>query len=88
MGVVLKVAARYRPQMDENTVKLKVGAVMRARRMELGFSQDTFADEISMHRAYYSSLERGERNLTLQTLIRVAKGLKTKASDLLKSAGV
>jgi transcriptional regulator with XRE-family HTH domain len=74
--------------MDENAVKSKVGAVMRARRTELGFSQDTFADEIGMHRAYYSSLERGERNLTLQTLMRVAKGLKTKASELLKGAGV
>ncbi len=61
---------------------------MRARRTELGYSQDTFADLIGMHRAYYSSLERGERNLTLQTLMRVSKGLKTKASELLKSAGV
>lgn len=61
---------------------------MRARRTELGYSQDTFADLINMHRAYYSSLERGERNLTLQTLMRVAKGLKSKASELLKLAGV
>ena len=61
---------------------------MRARRTELGYSQDTFADVIGMHRAYYSSLERGERNLTLQTLMRVSKGLKTKASELLKSDGV
>jgi len=74
--------------MDENAVKIKVGAAMRARRTELGYSQDTFADLIGMHRAYYSSLERGERNLTLQTLMRVSKGLKTKASELLKSAGV
>ncbi len=74
--------------MDENAVKSKVGAAMRARRTELGYSQDTFADLINMHRAYYSSLERGERNLTLQTLMRVAKGLKSKASELLKLAGV
>jgi len=74
--------------MDENAVKIKVGAAMRARRTELAYSQDTFADLIGMHRAYYSSLERGERNLTLQTLMRVSKGLKTKASELLKSAGV
>lgn len=74
--------------MDENALKLKVGAAMRARRTELGYSQDSFADSIGMHRAYYSSLERGERNLTLQTLWRVAKGLKTKASDLLKLAGI
>lgn len=74
--------------MDENMLKLKVGTALRTRRLELGYSQETFADSIGMHRAYYSSLERGERNLTLQTLWRVAKGLKTKASDLLKLAGI
>jgi len=74
--------------MDENALKLKVGAAMRARRTELGFSQDTFADVIGMHRAYYSSLERGERNVTLQTLWRVSRGLKLKPSELLKQAGL
>lgn len=61
---------------------------MRARRTELGFSQDTFADVIGMHRAYYSSLERGERNVTLQTLWRVSRGLKLKPSELMKQAGL
>ena len=74
--------------MDEIALKLKVGAAMRARRTELGFSQDTFADVIGMHRAYYSSLERGERNVTLQTLWRVSRGLKLKPSELLKQAGL
>jgi len=74
--------------MDENALKLKVGAAMRARRTELGFSQDTFADVIGMHRAYYSSLERGERNVTVQTLWRVSRGLKLKPSELMKQAGL
>ncbi len=74
--------------MDEIALKLKVGAAMRARRTELGFSQDTFADVIGMHRAYYSSLERGERNVTLQTLWRVSRGLKLKPSELMKQAGL
>ena len=74
--------------MDEMALKLKVGAAMRARRTELGFSQDTFADVIGMHRAYYSSLERGERNVTLQTLWRVSRGLKLKLSELMKQAGL
>ncbi len=73
--------------MDEDALKLKIGAAIRARRLELGFSQDTFADAISMHRAYYGSIERGVRNLTLPTLWRVAKGLKVKPSDLLRKAG-
>lgn len=56
--------------------------------MALGFSQDSFADYIEMHRAYYSSLERGERNATLSTLKRVADGLKTSIGELTASAGI
>ncbi|MGQ0799253.1 MAG: helix-turn-helix domain-containing protein [Pseudomarimonas sp.] len=60
---------------------------MRSRRTALGYSQDSFADAIGMHRAYYSAIERGERNLTLQTMARVAEGLDVKPSELLKAAG-
>lgn len=58
-----------------------------SRRTALGYSQDSFADAIGMHRAYYSAIERGERNLTLQTMVRVAEGLEVRPSELLKAAG-
>lgn len=73
--------------MDESTLSKRLGVAVRNRRMALGFSQDTFADSIKMHRAYYSSIERGERNLTLATLQRVSDGLGTKSSELLADAG-
>lgn len=68
-------------------ISKQLGVAVRARRMARGFSQDTFADKIEMHRAYYSSIERGERNVTLTTLLRVADGLDAKPSDLLAEAG-
>ena len=74
--------------MDEATLQQKLGTVIRSRRTALGFSQDTFADEIGMHRAYYSAIERGERNLTLQTLWRVTQGLKATLVDLMREAGL
>jgi transcriptional regulator with XRE-family HTH domain len=74
--------------MDEATLQQRLGTAIRERRSALGYSQDTFADAISMHRAYYSSIERGERNLTLATMQRVAEGLETPLSALLASAGV
>lgn len=74
--------------MDELTLQKTLGAVVRTRRTELGYSQDTFADAIGMHRAYYSSIERGERNLTLHTLWRVAGGLGTKVADLMIAADI
>ncbi len=74
--------------MDEQELKSRIGATIRARRIEMGFSQETFADEIGMHRAYYGSIERGVRNLTLPTLSKVARGLKTKPSEILRKAGL
>ncbi|WP_407470571.1 helix-turn-helix domain-containing protein [Xanthomonas campestris] len=41
-----------------------------------------------MHRAYYSAIERGEKNITIGTLVRVADGLGLKPSDLLAAAGL
>jgi transcriptional regulator with XRE-family HTH domain len=35
-------------------------------------SQEAFADRMGVHRTYFSSVERGERNLTLQTLEKIA----------------
>lgn len=73
--------------MDDDSLKTALGSAIRARRTGLRLSQDAFADEIGMHRAYYSSIERGERNLTVNTLQRVAQGLGIKLSQLLKEAG-
>jgi transcriptional regulator with XRE-family HTH domain len=74
--------------MDKPTLQARFGDAVRARRTKLGFSQDTFADAISMHRAYYSSIERGERNLTLETMGRVSTGLKIKLSELMRQADI
>lgn len=74
--------------MDKATLQLRVGKAIRAKRERLGDSQDSFADRIGMHRAYYSAIERGEKNVTLHTLVRVANGLKMSAQDLMRDSGL
>ncbi|MBS1866802.1 MAG: helix-turn-helix transcriptional regulator [Acidobacteria bacterium] len=74
--------------MDEATLKKKFGSAVRRRRETMGYSQDTFADAIGMHRAYYSAIERGERNVTLHTIKRVAIGLDVKIADVMSDAGL
>ena len=59
----------------KNSLVLQLGQAIRARRLAIALSQDDFADRIHMHRAYYSAIERGEKNITLATLQRVDKGL-------------
>jgi len=61
---------------------------MRRLREGKKINQDDFADLIEMHRTQYSALERGEKNLTLQSLTRVSSGLGVKVWELLKHAGL
>jgi len=68
--------------MDEAKILAVMGAVIRERRVTMGWSQESFADSIEMHRAQYGKIERGERNITVLTLRRIAKGLKTSVADL------
>lgn len=74
--------------MVDDTFAIKIGVAIRSYRSELGLSQERFADSIAMHRAYYSSIERGEKNITLLTLARLADGLGVRASKILDAAGV
>ncbi len=74
--------------MDDETLRLRVGEAIRSRRQALELSEEGFADSIGMHRAYYSSIERGGKNLTLSTIARVCAGLRCTIAELFKSAKV
>jgi transcriptional regulator with XRE-family HTH domain len=76
------------PRMREEKLLTGLGAAIRKRRIALKVSQEAFADLIGMHRAYYSAIERGERNLTLGTLHRVAKGLGVRMGDLMRDCNI
>jgi transcriptional regulator with XRE-family HTH domain len=50
-----------------------------------GWTQDVFADRSGLHRAHVGAIERGERNVTLQTLKIVADTLNVRIVDLVKN---
>ncbi|GAA4352003.1 helix-turn-helix domain-containing protein [Angustibacter luteus] len=60
-----------------------VGRNLRQIREDTGLSQEAFADQLGVHRTYLGGLERGERNLTLQTLESLAEQLDVPPLDLL-----
>jgi transcriptional regulator with XRE-family HTH domain len=60
----------------EGELQRAVGRSLRAYRQERGLSQEAFADVIGVHRTYMGSVERGERNLTLKSVERMAERLK------------
>ena len=53
------------------------------RRLARGLSQEGFADLLGVHRTYMGGLERGERNVTLRTVERLAQRLGVPADELL-----
>lgn len=59
-----------------------LGSRIREFRLKKGFSQESFADHCGLHRTYMGGIERGERNLTIQTVLTVAKGLGITMSEL------
>ena len=54
-------------------------------RRKRGFSQEGFAHECGFHRSYMGAVERGEKNITLAMVDRIAKTLKMSLSELFKS---
>lgn len=72
--------------MDSKQIQRSIGRVIQARRSRLGYSQESFADAIGVHRTYIGSVERGERNVTLKNLLLIAEGLKMPLSTLIAAA--
>jgi len=61
-----------------------VGRNLRAYRLERGLSQEAFAEVLGVHRTYMGGVERGERNLTLQSLEKMAEQIGVEALTLLQ----
>jgi transcriptional regulator with XRE-family HTH domain len=57
---------------------------VRARRIHLGLSQEKLAERAGLHRTYIGSLERGERNVSLVNIVRVASALNCDPADLVR----
>lgn len=66
----------------------RIGAIIRNRREDLGLSQDELAHLCKLHRTYVGSVERGERNLTMGSLISFTRALQLHAHELLRRANL
>ena len=62
------------------------GAAVRRYRTRLGISQEELAERCALHRTYLSGVERGERNLGLINVYRIAAGLKVPTAELFDAA--
>jgi transcriptional regulator with XRE-family HTH domain len=61
---------------------VKFGAKVRERRTALHLSQEELAERADVHRTYVGMIERGEKNITLENIAKLAKALEFTLSQL------
>ncbi len=81
------MARQVKIPSKRSPLAVKLGRVIRATRDDLGWSQERPAELSDLSKNYVGNLERGEYEVSVATLNRVAGALRQKASDILKSAG-
>ena len=79
---------RVSAKLDDAGYLLAIGAALRRYRIEQGFSQEALAHATGIDRSHMGRIERGERNLTILNLIRIADALQCPPSQLLRLAGL
>jgi len=63
--------------------RIAFGKRMKALRLELGLSQESLAERSNLHPTYVGSVERGERNISLENILALARGLRCSSKDLM-----
>jgi len=79
---------RVSKQQDAEQHLVRLGAAVRAQRKAVGLSQEALADAAMIDRSHMGKIERGERNVTLLNLIKIAEALRTPASQLMALGGL
>ncbi|RIK66098.1 MAG: XRE family transcriptional regulator [Planctomycetota bacterium] len=69
--------------MEPKNIKLVVGERIRALRLKRAMSQEELGFESGLHRNYIGGIERGERNVAIVNLAKLAKALGVRPRDLL-----
>lgn len=80
--------AKPSPKHAGDPALASIGKTVRAMRKNKGFSQEELALATDMDRSYIGGIERGEHNLTVLNLVRIASVLDVSAGELLIKADV
>lgn len=80
--------AKPSPKHAGEPALVALGQAIRSIRTELGMSQESLANSTTLDRSYMGGIERGEHNLTVMNLIKIADQLEMKPSDIFQKAGL
>jgi len=67
-----------------NDPKKTLGLNVRRLREAANYSQERLAELCGLHRTYIGAVERGERNVSLDNIVRIARALDVEPSELLR----
>ena len=62
---------------------LDFGKKVRKERLQRGLSQEKLAEKAGLHRTYIGMIERGEKNITILNIIKIAKALEITPKELM-----
>ncbi|MEI6441762.1 MAG: helix-turn-helix transcriptional regulator [Nostocales cyanobacterium ELA583] len=68
----------------DNQARKKLGSNIKQLRTKLELSQEQLAEKADLHRTYVGAVERGERNISLDNILAIARALGISASELLE----
>ncbi len=63
-----------------------LGKAIRGLRLEIGLSQEALAEDVGIDRSYMGGIERGEHNVALVNLVKIAQALNITTAELLAKA--
>ncbi len=70
----------------KSAANVKLGLAARSLRVERGLAQEAFAARAGMDRSNYGAIERGEFNVSLDTIVKIAAALDISVAALLERA--
>lgn len=84
----LDIMPRVTPIPPRNQTTQMFGERLRAAREELGLSQEAAAQQCGIHWTQLGKMERGQRSLRLETLVKIVDGLGLDAGTLINDLPV
>lgn len=79
----MKQERQSKPKERKTPLQEVFGELVRARRAQLKLTQEALAEKADMHFTYVSSTERGERNISLANIAKLADALECSMKDLM-----
>ncbi|MBO6087825.1 helix-turn-helix transcriptional regulator [bacterium] len=68
----------------ETELLKQLGRNIKAERVRKGYTQESFAEIIGVSREYISRIERGQENMSVLRILKIANNLKTDINNLLR----